>query len=91
MMTMEYLDHAEFGRLMGRGLPASTALHVLDGKCNENSEVAHVETTAHAREWCAGLTTLPQGLSRAGTLPSSILTWHSTANTPALRALGRGG
>lgn len=62
MTKMDDLDHAEFGRLMDRGLPASTALDVLNGTLNEDFEVAHVETTARAREWCAGLTTLPQGL-----------------------------
>ena len=62
-MTIDDFDHAEFERLTGLGLPASTALHVLRGKRNEDFEVAHVETTARAREWCAGLTALPQGLA----------------------------
>jgi len=62
MTTMDDLDHAEFRRLIGRGLPASTALHVLRGERNEDFEVTHVETPARAREWCAGMTALPQGL-----------------------------
>ncbi|WP_153006922.1 hypothetical protein [Sphingomonas sanguinis] len=62
MTTMDDLDHAEFGRLLGRGLPVRTALQVLRGERNEDFEVEHVETTARARAWCAGLTTLPQGL-----------------------------
>lgn len=62
MTTMDDLDHAEFGRLIGLGLPMSTALDVLNGERNEDFEVEHVETTARAQEWCAGLTALPQGL-----------------------------
>jgi hypothetical protein len=59
---MADLDHAEFLRLIGRGLPASTALLVQKGVRDEEFEVAHVETTARAREWCADLTELPEGL-----------------------------
>lgn len=55
-------DHAEFVRLIGRGLQASTALLVQKGVRDEEFEVAHVETAARAREWCADLMELPQGL-----------------------------
>lgn len=59
---MADLDHAEFARLIGLGLPASTALLVLEGVRDEDFEVAHVENGRRAREWCADLAAFPQGL-----------------------------
>ncbi len=56
------LDPAESGRLIARGLPTSTALSVIRGERDEDFEVDHIEVAARAREWCAGLAALPQGL-----------------------------
>lgn len=62
MTPEDDLNYAEFRRLIDRGLPASIVLRILNGEIDEDFEVARVETTDRAREWCAGLTALPQGL-----------------------------